>query len=110
MLYSLVMLLCATPMHTLMSEMEGGLGEAIQWVVGVASDDADTQCRALAQHVLSVFESTLKEVCCLHRCCLSIYIPLIVFTCRFRREDKVFLYSIHDPLSHYVYGFTHESH
>ncbi len=56
------MLISATPTHSLRSQMEGGLGEALQWTIGVASDDADVQCRTLASHVLSLSQNKLKEV------------------------------------------------
>ncbi len=56
------MLVSATPTHSLRSQMEGGLGEALQWTIGVASDDADVQCRTLASHVLSLSQTKLKEV------------------------------------------------
>ncbi len=58
------MLVSATPTHSLRSQMEGGLEEALQWTIGVASDDADVQCRTLASHVLSLSQNKLKEVSC----------------------------------------------
>ena len=61
-LYSLAMLLSTTPPFNLVSEMEGAVGEAIQWAMGVASDDADSQCRVLARHALAIFDSIMKEV------------------------------------------------
>lgn len=38
------------------------MGEAMQWAMGVASDDADSQCRALARHALAIFDGIMKEV------------------------------------------------
>lgn len=56
------MLIGATPPHTLMEEMEGALGEAVQWLTDLNLNDADEQCRTLATHALGILNATLKPV------------------------------------------------
>lgn len=58
----MAMVFSATPPHTLLAQMDSGATEAVQWVVGVVEEDPDEQCRALARHTLSTFESAMKQV------------------------------------------------
>ena len=60
-LFALSMLIAVTPPHFLDELMRGaGLSEAVLWVGQLCQNEADAECRSLAQHTLALLNAAMK--------------------------------------------------